>query len=53
MGVEELGHCVFLRIVPQANEIQVVLGNILKAPDHSRLLPPSKYGSRLSSSTSP
>jgi len=36
--VEEFGHCVFLRIVAQADEIDVVLGNLFEAPDHVGLL---------------
>src|SRR5918993_4597950 len=36
--VEEFGHCVFLWIVAQADKIDVVLRNLLEAPDHPRLL---------------
>ena len=36
--VEEFGHCVFLRIIAQADKIDVVVGNLLEAPDYPRLL---------------
>jgi hypothetical protein len=37
-GVEEFCYRVFFRIVAQADEVQVILRNILKASDHPQLL---------------